>query len=274
MRVTVIAEAGVGHSGSVDVALKMVDAAKHAGADIVKFQSFIPLLSINLKHPQFQLLESLALRPIDFIRLAKHCADIGIEFLSTPGELQSLKMLVEEVGVKRIKIGSDDLTYIPLLNAARDAGLPVILSTGMATLDEIDMAISNIRPSFNVWPDLTLLQCTSCYPCKFEDVNLKAMLSMEEEFRLPVGYSDHTQRGLACVAAVAMGACMVEKHFELGGCPGPDSDVSTSQHGLATLVAQIREVEKMLGTGVKEPCEAEKANIPKFRKGPDGLKCG
>ncbi len=266
--IEIIAEAGVGHSGSVDVALKMVDAAAAARANVVKFQTFDPEKAIHPGHSQYQLLKSLALKQADFIRLAKHCEAAGIEFMSTPGDVDSLKFLVEGVGVKRIKIGSDDLTYCTLTDAAFQSGLPVILSTGMATFDEVFKAVSRGHNLHLI----TLLHCVSSYPCRPEDVNLRAMDTMRSNLRCKVGYSDHTEGFLACLGAAAHGAVMIEKHFELWGLPGPDHDVSISHNELADMVDQIRSLEKMLGSGVKAPCEAEKVNIEKYRKRDDGMK--
>lgn len=268
MAIEVIAEAGVGHSGSVDVALKMIDAAKVAGATVIKFQTYCPEESINPQHKDFSFLKSLALTHIDFLKLARHCAEVGIEFLSTPGDLTSLKFLTEECGVKRIKIGSDDLTYDPLLEAAFDTELPIILSTGMATIDDIHDALEVLNRDGN----LTLLHCVSAYPCSFEDANLSAISTLKTEFFDEVGYSDHCQGILACVAAAALGAVMIEKHFELREHKGPDHEVSVNEFLLAKMIVRIREVELMLGTGIKEPCEAEKAMIPLVRKCEDGRK--
>lgn len=268
MPVEIIAEAGVGHSGDINIALKMIDAAKAAGANIIKYQTYCPEEAINEKHKDFAFLKSLALTHIDFVRLAKHCASVGIEFLSTPGDLSSLKFLTEECGMRRIKIGSDDLTYYPLLEAAFDTELPIILSTGMGTIDEICDALEVI----NRYSHITLLHCVSSYPCNHKDANLLAMHTLRKTFSLPVGYSDHCQGTLACITAAALGACMIEKHFELRDHKGPDHEVSITEYSLAKMIPRIREVEKMLGTGIKEPCEAEKALMPLVRKREDGRK--
>lgn len=268
MPIEIIAEAGVNHNGDVNLALKMIDAAKIAGADVIKFQTYCPEAAINPNHRDFAFLKSLALTNIDFVRLAKHCVGAGIEFLSTPGDVTSLKFLVEECGIRRIKIGSDDLTYAPLIEAAWRTRLPMLISTGMATLAEISLAITQIPLH-----QFTLLHCVSSYPCAHKDANLKAMdqLRWLVDGR-PVGYSDHCQGTLACIAAAAMGASVIEKHFELRSHKGPDHDVSISEFALAKMIPRIREVEQMLGTGVKEPCEAEKALIPLVRKREDGRK--
>lgn len=270
MTIEVVAEAGVNHSGDVNIALKMIDAAKLAGANVIKFQTYCPEAAINENHKDFGFLKSLALTHIDFVKLAKHCERTGIEFLSTPGDVGSLKFLVGECGVKRIKIGSDDLTYDPLLDAAREARLPVILSTGMATIPEIARAAELVgRPDAAT---ITLLHCVSSYPCSPSDANLAAIATLRNEFYDNVGYSDHCEGILACIAAAAMGVVMIEKHFELASHKGPDSCVSVSQWGLAKMITRVREVETMLGTGIKAPCEAEKRLIPMVRKRADGRK--
>lgn len=272
MGVEIIAEAGVSHCGDVNLALKLIDMAREVGANVVKFQTYCPEEAINPNHKDFNYLKSLALTHIDFLKLSRHCENVGIEFMSTPGDVGSLKFLVEECGVKRIKIGSDDLTYTPLIVEARKTGLPIILSTGMATIDEIWKVLdTHLHPSYTGWPKLTLLHCVSSYPCAPVDANLRAMRALEV-FMTPVGYSDHCQGYMACIAAVAMGATVIEKHFELGNYPGPDHDVSIDCDALADMILNIRLVEMMLGSGVKAPCEAEKALMPLVRKREDGRK--
>ncbi len=210
----------------------------------------------------------MALLPIDFIQLKRHCDDAGIEFLSTPGDLSSLKFLVEECGVRRIKIGSDDLTYDPLLEAAEKTGLPLIISTGMASINEVVTALHKFRPSTGI----TLLHCVSSYPCVFEDANLRVISTFQRRFSGKIGYSDHCAGYLASIAAVALGAVVIEKHFELRDHKGPDHDVSVNEFILAKMIRRIREVELMLGSGIKEPCEAEKQLMPYVRKQADGRK--
>lgn len=270
MPIEVVAEAGVNHGGNIDIALKMVDAAKAAKADSIKFQTYNPVDAIHPSHSEYKLLESLALSRTSFLKLAHYCEKVGIEFMSTPGDLGSLKFLVEEVGVKRIKIGSDDLTYAPLVEAAWRTRLPLLISTGMATLAEISLAITQIPVR-----QFTLLHCVSAYPCAPEDANLKAMdqLRWLVDGR-PVGYSDHTKGTLACLAAAARGASVIEKHFELRyGAPSVDHAVSIHETQLAEMIHGIRQIEKMLGTGEKAPCAAEMHNIPLVRKKEDGKKC-
>lgn len=276
MKIEIIAEAGVGHNGDVNLARRMVDAARNAGADIVKFQTYSPEEAINPHHKDFDYLKSLALSHKEFLGLAKHCEQVGIEFLSTPGDLSSFKFLVEECGVKRVKIGSDDLTYAPLIEAAYKVGLPTILSTGMATLAEI----RTVHDRWNEWDlwrvhtvPLTLLHCVSSYPVPPEDANLRAMLTLKNEFHRPIGYSDHCEGYVACLAAATMGATIIEKHFELAEITGPDHAVSLKMLDFVAMVEGIRKIEKMMaGTGKKEPNAAELELLPLVRKREDGRK--
>lgn len=264
--ITIIAEAGVNHNGDLNTALKMVDAAVGAGADIVKFQTYLPDRILQPDDQSYTLLSKLALSKQDFIKIAKHCQEVEIEFLSTPGDLDSLRFLVDELGVQRIKIGSDDLTYEPLVNAAFDTGLPVILSTGMATMAEIEHAVRSARLS-----QLTLLHCVSLYPCPEKHVNLTAIDTLKKKFGNRVGYSDHTGGYLACLAAAARGVTVIEKHFMLSSATNcVDFPVSIDDKDLNTMVFEIRLIEEMLGTGVKAPSKEEAENIPLLRKGPDG----
>ncbi len=268
--IEIIAEAGVAHNGSPELAFKLVDSAKVAGADIVKFQTFDTDKLVRPESPDRWQLKQLELPRRKFIKLARFAETIDIEFMSTPGDLDSLKFLVEEVGVKRIKIGSDDLTYTPLLQAAIASGLPIILSTGMATTKEIAVALMQLGEC-----QITLLHCVSCYPTAPSDANLMAIGSLDTLFgnRAGIGYSDHTEGVTACIAAAAMGAVMIEKHITLGDrhrCP--DHVVSLDQINFKYMVFCVREVEKMLGSGEKEPCAAEKENIVRFRKDRDGFR--
>ncbi len=261
----IIAEAGVNHNGDFDAALKLADAAKEAGADIVKFQTFLPDKLVRRSDPSYDAIRDMALSYSQFLRLASHCRDIGIEFMSTPGELDSLRFLVEECGVARIKIGSDDLTYAPLVRAAYASKLPVILSTGMATLIEIRDAMPP------PWIDVSLLHCVSLYPCFDHEANLRALDTLSDEFQCPVGYSDHTAGIHVPLIAVACGAEIIEKHIMISGsCP--DVAVSVTPTRFAMMVEEIRDIEEMLGDGIKAPCKRERENIPVFRKQADGLR--
>lgn len=265
--IQVIAEAGISHGGNLRVARHLADAAKAAGADAVKYQTYNPDALFRDNHPDKPLLASLALPQKDFVALALYCEHIGIEFLSTPGDLESLRFLVEECNVARLKIGSDDLTYEPLRESAYKSGLPVILSTGMATIAEVRGALPRV-PGV----DLTILHCVSLYPCQPADINLKAMDTLAEEFGWPVGYSDHTDHIAACFFAAARGATVIEKHFCLDGYHGPDEVVSVNPKGLEELVLGIRTLEVMLGDGIKAPTKDELAAIPQLRKGEGGYR--
>jgi N,N'-diacetyllegionaminate synthase len=270
--IEIIAEAGVSHLGRLDIARRMARAAKLAGCDIVKYQTYIPHLQYPDGSRECNEIAQWCLSQNEWMELAAFCNDLNIEFMSTPGDIPSLEFLVKYCGVKRIKIGSDDLTNRPLLIAAQKTGLPIILSTGMASMDEIHDTLDMLHPPFTGWPDITLLHCVSSYPCTPGDANLAAIKSLEK-LLCPVGYSDHCPGYLACVAAAALGATIIEKHFMIHEFrDGPDREVSIFENQLRHMVNDIRQIERMLGTGVKEPCEAEKQNIPLLRKGPDGMR--
>lgn len=269
--VEVVAEAGLNHKGNPNLALDMVEAAAAADANVVKFQTFIPDKMYLPSHPLHKILSELCLDRQATINVARYCQELEIEFMSTPGDVDSLKFLVQDCGVKRIKIGSDDLTNEPLLKAAEDTGLPIILSTGMAAMYEVFDAVKDFRPSTQSL--MTVLHCVSSYPCTIEDANLNAIDTMRKYFN-KVGYSDHVNGSLACIVAAAKGASIIEKHFMLeddNGCV--DYLVSADQWQLQSLISQVRKVEIMLGTGRKVPCEAEKKNIPLFRKDKNGRRC-
>jgi N,N'-diacetyllegionaminate synthase len=271
-----IAEAGVNHNGSTDLALDLVDAAAHAGADAVKFQTFKPERLVARGTPtaayqasncgasdQYEMLRALELPDSAYPNLIERCAARGIEFMSTPFDAESATMLAD-CGMRRIKVGSGDLTSLPFLEALAALRLPLIVSTGMATLAEARIAIDTVRA---VWGDhrisrapdaLTLLHCTSNYPAKASDVNLSAMTTMARELRVPVGYSDHTEGTAIAIAAASLGARVIEKHLTLDrSLPGPDHRASLEPPEFASMVASIRSVEAALGNGVKEPAESE-----------------
>ncbi len=275
MTVTIIAEMGINHNGSVDEALRLCDAAKEAGADIIKSQTYLPEIAIDKNSKDYDLLLSLALSFDDFVKISKHCEDIGIEFCSTPDDLHSLKFLVDECGVKRIKIGSGSLTYTPLINAAYLTKLPVLISTGMPTIQEIIYILPPSaflsRPTY----DITLLHCVSLYPCPIELANLNCIKTLKE-FKVPVGYSDHTLSVVAIpCAAVTLGATVIEKHFTLNRyAEGPDHAMSLGPYQFSEMVREIRETEKALGDGAKTISEQEAAMIPRVRKDKDGKQPG
>jgi len=272
----IIAEAGVNHNGSEKLALELVATAKEAGADAVKFQTFS---ADRLARPgarkaayqeretgtgdQLSMLRALELPESAYVRLRDHCRAQGIEFLSTPFDREAADLLVA-LGMLRLKVPSGEITNFPFLAYLAGKGLPIILSTGMADLEEVARAIDVIRQA---WTGagvverpgmLTLLHCTSNYPAAMEDVNLRAMQTMADSFNLPVGYSDHTSGVEVSVAAVALGATVIEKHFTLDrNMPGPDHKASLEPDALARLVREIRNVGLALGDGVKKPRPSE-----------------
>lgn len=303
--VTVIAEAGVNHNGDIEQAILLVDAAVAAGADIVKFQTFRTEAIVTRTAPkaayqqkatggeesQFAMLKRLELSNDAQLHLRSYCQQRGIGFLSTPFDLDSLKFLAEEVKVDRWKIGSGDLTNAPLLLAASRYQLPVILSTGMATLAEIEAALGvlafgytsdhNARPSRDAFDaafsadkgkaalqsKVTLLHCTTEYPAPIEDVNLRAMETLRRKFLLPVGLSDHTSGIAVATAAVALDATVIEKHLTLDkSLPGPDHAASLTADEFAQMVKAIRVVEVALGDGDKRPMPSEIKNAAIARK--------
>lgn len=266
----IIAEAGVNHNGRLDLALELCDAAKNSGADIVKFQTWKTenLITKNVaqadyqasntgkSESQYDMLKRLELSYDDFTKIKAHCDEIGITFASTADEPESLDFLVD-LGIPFIKVSSGDIGNISFLEYMGTKGLPIILSTGMSTLADVDISINALRRGGAT--DITVLHCTTNYPCAYEDVNLKAMLTLRDAFHLPVGYSDHTIGRDVAVSAVALGATIIEKHFTLEcNMEGPDHKASTDPAGFTDLVKGIRIAESCMGTGVKEPTKAEK----------------
>ncbi|MEW6181623.1 MAG: N-acetylneuraminate synthase [Bacillota bacterium] len=269
--VFVIAEAGVNHNGNLETAKRLVDAALHAGADAVKFQTFVPeelaaksagiagYQQANMpasRETQLEMIKRLALRFEDFSCLKTYCDQTGIMFLSTPFDNLSIDLL-DTLGVPVFKIASGELVNHPFLRYAAAKEKPLILSTGMATLGEVEEALGVIRSACNTAP-VTFLHCTSDYPALFEDVNLKAMVMLRQVFGVPVGYSDHTPGIEVAVAAVALGASVIEKHFTLDRrMEGPDHRASLEPEELAAMIRAIRNVEKALGDGRKRPTSRE-----------------
>jgi len=265
----VIAEAGVNHGGSVDRALELVRVAAAAGADAVKFQSFEPatlvapsapkapyqIAQTGSKEGQWEMLARLALSEPDHHAIAESCRHHGIRFLSTPFDASSADRLVA-MGVDLLKISSGEVTNWPFLRHLGGLGVPVILSTGMSTIQEVADAVEVLREGG--CEDLSLLHCVSSYPSAVEDSNLHVMQTMASLFGLPVGWSDHTEGITVGVAAVAMGAVVLEKHFTLDrSLPGPDHLTSVEPQDLAELVRSVRQVEASRGSGVKQPVPAE-----------------
>ncbi len=273
----VIAEAGVNHNGSIELALQLVDIAARCGADAVKFQTFSAERLVRPgartaqyqakatgESDQFAMLKRLELSPEDHRRIAARCGERGIEFMSTPFDEEAARFLLA-LGMRRIKVPSGEITNIPFLEFLADADRPMIVSTGMATLEEIETAISAIarRRADRGFPAplaerVTVLHCTSNYPAANEDVNLRAMATIAAATGLPVGYSDHTRGIAVATAAVALGAVVIEKHFTVDlALPGPDHAASITPEELATLISQVRAVEASLGSAEKRPTAAE-----------------
>lgn len=278
MSVLIIAEAGVNHNGNLDLALKMVDEAKRAGADIVKFQTAIPEKVISKyadkaeyqkkttgnEESQLEMCKRIHLKLSDYDIIKKYCEEVGIEFLSTPFDLESINYL-EKLGMRLWKIPSGEITNLPYLIKIAKTGKPVIMSTGMAELNEVEEAVNVLKE--NGAGEITLLHCTTEYPAPFESVNLRAMNTLREKFGTEVGYSDHTVGFEAAVAAAVLGASVIEKHFTLNhNMEGPDHKASLELEEFEVMVNNIRLIEKALGDGVKQPAEAEKKNIAIARK--------
>lgn len=277
MRTFFIAEAGVNHNGSDELALQLVETAKRCGADAVKFQTFSADKLVRKgaekaeyqkratgEGDQYSMLKQLEMSDSLHRKLLDRCNELGIEFMSTPFDEEAADFLAE-LGMRRIKIPSGEITNHPFLAHLAAKDLPLILSTGMATLDEIREAVEVIRSvrhqhgyAASLEDMLTVLHCTSNYPAALEDVNLRAMSTIAQATGLPVGYSDHTAGTTVSIAAVAMGATVIEKHFTLNrNLPGPDHKASLEPAELADLVARIREVEQALGSPIKQPNAGE-----------------
>ncbi len=269
-RCLIIAEAGVNHNGRLDLALQLCDAAKEVGADVVKFQTWKTenLITRNVAQAdyqkkntgtselQFNMLKKLELSYESFKKIKAHCDEIGILFASTADEPESLDFLTN-LGIPFIKVGSGDIGNVSFLEYMGTKGLPVILSTGMSILADVDISINALRKGGA--SDITVLHCTTNYPCPYQDVNLNAMLTLRDAFHLPIGYSDHTIGRDVAIAAVALGAKVIEKHFTLDrNMEGPDHLASTEPKDFIDLVKGIRIVEECLGNGVKAPTNAEK----------------
>lgn len=277
-RVFIIAEAGVNHNGDINIAKKLVDKAVLAGADAVKFQTFkaenlvcrnaskaeYQLDTTDKDETQFDMLKKLELTEKMHVELIDYCKNRDIMFLSTPFDIDSLHYLVN-LGLDIIKIPSGEITNYPLLREVGKTKKKVILSSGMSTLNEIKNA-KRVLMEFGC-KDLIILHCNTEYPTPYQDVNLKAMNTIREELGVRVGYSDHTQGITVPIAAVALGAEVIEKHFTLNrNMIGPDHRASLEPDELKEMIRAIRNVEASLGDGVKKPSESEKKNIEIARK--------
>lgn len=278
MPIQVIAEAGVNHNGDLDLALKMAEAAKAAGADIVKYQTFQPeALSSRYAgkaayqeettapgESQLEMLKKLTLPPEGYRRLKARCDEIGIVFLSTPFDLESVAFL-DGIDMPFWKVPSGEATNLPYLLAIARTKKPVVLSTGMCEMGEIQAAMDVLRA--NGTPKITLLHCNTEYPTPYGDVNLRAMAAMRERFGVDVGYSDHTPGMEVPIAAAAMGAVIIEKHFTLDrNMEGPDHKASLEPDELAAMVKAVRHIEAALGDGEKRMSPSEAKNRDVARK--------
>lgn len=277
-KIQIIAEAGVNHNGNVKIAKEMVHAAGRCGVDIVKFQTFdaSSLVSVNAGKAEYQkqttdagqsqleMLRQLQLSEDDFQLLAAECGNAGIYFLSTPFDLKSINFL-NQYSMPFWKVPSGEVTNFPYLAAIGRTKKAVVLSTGMCTLKEVGTAVDTLMKYGT--PTITLLQCNTEYPTPYEDVNLNAMLTLKREFGFPVGYSDHTQGIEVPIAAAALGATVIEKHFTLSrNMEGPDHKASLEPHEMAAMVTAIRHIEAAMGDGEKKPSQSEQKNIAVARK--------
>lgn len=276
--VFIIAEAGDNHNGSFELALQLVDKAVEAGADCVKFQTFVTENVISKfaqkaeyqkentgeNESQFEMVKKLEISFEQFRRIKEYCSDRGIMFLSTPFDLDSIAFL-QTLDIPFWKIPSGEITNLPYLEKIAQTGKDIILSTGMCTMNEIEQALNVLRT--NGAGKITLLHCNTEYPTPYRDVNLLAMNTLREAFQTPVGYSDHTQGIEVPIAAVACGATVIEKHFTLDkNMEGPDHKASLEPQELKEMVQGIRNIEKAMGIAKKFPTESEKKNIAIARK--------
>lgn len=278
MKTYIIAEAGVNHNGKLELALRLCDAAKEAGVDAVKFQTWktdnivtasarqavYQTKNTGKEESQYEMLKKLELSYDHFRYIQDYCKKIGIDFLSTPDEEESLAFLVS-LGLPFIKVGSGEVTNIPYLRKIASCGKPVILSTGMSTLAQVAIAYDTLLKAGA--PKVSLLHCTTNYPCPYDEVNLRAMQTLKDAFKCQVGYSDHTMGTEIPVAAVAMGAEIIEKHFTLGRTmEGPDHKASLEPAELKLMVEQIRHIEVAMGDGIKRPNKSEAENAKVVQK--------
>ena len=276
----IIAEAGVNHNGSLKIAKNLIDIASSAGADIVKFQTFktedivikeakkanYQSKNTSTDETQYQMLKNLDLSYEEFAILKLYCDEKDIEFLSTAFDFDSLDFLVN-LGIKRIKIPSGEITNLPYLRKASTYSLPIILSTGLSNLEEVGEAINIIIQSGLDKNNITILHCTSDYPAPLESVNLNAMKTIEKEFGVRIGYSDHTNNLEVAVAAVSLGASVIEKHFTISKDNiGPDHKASLEPMELEQMISSIRNIEIAMGSKEKKPSESELQNLDVIRR--------
>ena len=280
MSALIIAEAGVNHNGSMESAKRLIDVAVEASADYVKFQTFKAetLVTPNADkaeyqkgltsadETQFDMIKKLELDRTAHEVLMDYCEQKGIKFLSTSFDHGSIELLAE-LDIPLFKIPSGEITNLPYLRHIGRMGKPIILSTGMSALDEVRTALTILIKAGAEKDNITILHCNTEYPTPVEDVNLKAMLTIGEELEVKIGYSDHTLGMEVSIAAVAMGATVIEKHFTLDrNLPGPDHAASLEPHELKNMVSAIRNIEKAMGDGEKKPSPSEIKNLPIARK--------
>ena len=279
-KVIIIAEAGVNHNGSIKMAKQLIDVAVDSGADLVKFQTFKADSLVTKKadkadyqkkltekdESHFEMIKWLELDKSAHQELINYCMQKNIQFLSTAFDIESANLL-SELDIKIYKIPSGEITNLPYLRHIGGLGKPVIMSTGMSTLDEVRAAMDLLIDAGVNKNDLTILHCNTEYPIPISEVNLTAMKTIRDELKVKIGYSDHTLGIEVAIAAVAMGATIIEKHFTLDRkLPGPDHAASLEPHELKSMVRAIRNIKKAMGSGVKEPSPSEKKNIPIVRK--------
>lgn len=280
MKTLIIAEAGVNHNGDLEMARRLVEVAAQSGADFVKFQTFKADRLVTRQaakadyqrqltaedESQYDMIHRLELTPEMHVELIEHCRRRGIRFLSTGFDIESLDLLVG-LGIPLFKIPSGEITNLPYLQQIGRLGKPVILSTGMADMAEIGAALKVLEQAGTPRQQITVLHCNTEYPTPMRDVNLRAMLSIRDAYGVQVGYSDHTAGIEVPIAAVALGATVIEKHFTLDrNLPGPDHQASLEPGELKAMVAAIRNIELALGDGVKRPSPSEAKNIAIVRK--------
>jgi N,N'-diacetyllegionaminate synthase len=273
-----VAEAGVNHNGDVATAVRMIEAARRAGADAIKFQSFQAdeMCDTELVETKavegvtggtkssYQMYKSLELSPEAHQQLFDAARDVGITLFTSVFDLGMVERL-QALGTPALKISSSDVTHLPLIRCAAATGLPVIISTGLSTIDEVSEAVACCRDAGN--DNVILLQCTSAYPPADDEVNLNAIVTLRDTFDVPVGFSDHTLGVDVAIAAVALGACLVEKHFTLDkAMPGPDQELSLDPAELARLVSAVRRVELARGSAEKAPTTSERSILIDSRR--------
>lgn len=278
-KVKIVAECGVNHGGDISLAHKYIDEAFASGADAIKFQTWLPgeitgtytskcdymLSEKGEKLSRYEISELLRLKYEEFIQLKNHADNVGIEFMSTPDGLQSLNFLIENKLLRTLKIGSTEITNIPLLKEVAKINLPIYLSTGTAQFDEVSTAINIFRERLN---ELILMQCTSSYPCDDEFLNLRVLSQYKDAFGISVGFSDHSIGKIASYVAIGLGAKVIEKHIYIDSeIWTPDKNASMHIKEFRDFVREIRRIEKMLGTQYKYRTQVEEKNLSGIRRG-------